>query len=54
MPLRRTFITSPAKKIEAGGSLRDVRELTGRTSLATTQKYVQDDTAATRKMKKLI
>jgi integrase/recombinase XerD len=30
-----------AKKIvEAGGSLRDVQELAGHTSLATTQKYI--------------
>src|ERR1700716_2093646 len=34
---RRTFITAAAKKItEAGGSLRDVQELAGHASLATT------------------
>jgi integrase/recombinase XerD len=52
---RRTFITSLAKKIvEAGGSLRDVQELAGHTSLATTQKYIQGDTAAKRNVMKLI
>jgi len=35
---RRTFVTRCAKKIiEAGGSLRDVQELAGHSSLATTQ-----------------
>jgi integrase len=38
---RRTFITKVAKKIvEAGGSLRDVQELAGHASLATTQRYI--------------
>jgi integrase/recombinase XerC len=42
---RRTFITRTAKKIvEAGGSLRDVQELAGHTSLSTTQRYIQGDT----------
>ena len=52
---RRTFITSAAKKIvEAGGSLRDVQELAGHTSLATTQRYIQGDSAAKRKVIGLI
>ena len=52
---RRTFITAAAKKIvEAGGSLRDVQELAGHTSLATTQRYIQGDTAAKRNVIKLI
>jgi integrase/recombinase XerC len=52
---RRTFITSAAKKIvEAGGSLRDVQELAGHTSLATTQRYIQGDSAAKRNVIKLI
>lgn len=52
---RRTFITGLAKKIvEAGGSLRDVQELAGHTSLATTQKYIQGDSAAKRNVMKLI
>jgi integrase/recombinase XerD len=51
----KRFITSRAKKIvEAGGSLRDVQELAGHTSLATTQKYIQGDTAAKRNVMKLI
>ena len=41
---RRTFITKAAKKIiEAGGSLRDIQELAGHSSLATTQRYIQGD-----------
>jgi len=52
---RRTFITATAKKItEAGGSLRDVQELAGHSSLATTQRYIQGDTAAKLKVIALI
>ena len=48
---RRTFVTRCAKKIvEAGGSLRDVQELAGHASLATTQRYIQGDTAAKRRV----
>jgi integrase/recombinase XerC len=39
---RRTFITAIAKKItEAGGSLRDVQEMAGHSSLSMTQRYIQ-------------
>lgn len=48
---RRTFVTRCAKRIvEAGGSLRDVQELAGHASLATTQRYIQGDTDAKRKV----
>src|SRR5260370_26404530 len=52
---RRTFITSAARKIvEAGGSLRDVQQLAGHASLATTQRYIEGDNAAKRNVIKLI
>lgn len=52
---RRSFITGLAKKItEAGGSLRDVQELAGHASLATTQRYIQGDSAAKRNVIALI
>jgi integrase len=48
---RRTFVTRCAKNIiAAGGSLRDVQELAGHASLATTQRYVQGDTEAKRRV----
>jgi integrase/recombinase XerD len=52
---RRTFITRAARKIvEAGGSLRDVQELAGHRSLATTQRYIAGSTDAKRKLVTLI
>ena len=52
---RRSFITATAKKItEAGGSLRDIQELAGHSSLTTTQRYIQGDTAAKRNVIGLI
>jgi integrase len=52
---RRTFITVAAKKIvEAGGSLRDVQDLAGHANLGTTQRYIQGDSAAKRKVIGLI
>jgi integrase len=48
---RGTFVTRCAKKIvEAGGSLRDVQELAGHASLQTTQRYIQGDSVAKRKV----
>src|SRR5262249_27442297 len=39
---RRTFITRAARKVsQVGGSLRDVQELAGHTSLAMTQRYIE-------------
>jgi integrase/recombinase XerD len=47
---RRTFVTGLAKRIvAAGGSLRDVQQLAGHKSLATTQGYIQGDSDAKRK-----
>jgi integrase/recombinase XerC len=52
---RRTFITKAAKQaVEAGGSLRDVQQLAGHSSLATTQRYIEGDTEAKRKLVNLI
>jgi integrase len=48
---RRTFVTRAARKIvEAGGSLRDVQQLAGHQSLATTQRYIEGSTEAKRKV----
>jgi integrase len=48
---RRTFVTKCAKNIiAAGGSLRDVQELAGHSSLATTQRYIQGDSEAKRRV----
>jgi integrase/recombinase XerC len=52
---RRTFITRAARKIsQVGGSLRDVQELAGHTSLAMTQRYIEGDTEAKRKLVALL
>jgi integrase len=48
---RRTFITNAAKKISTvGGSLRDVQMLAGHASLAVTQRYIEGDGEARRKI----
>jgi integrase/recombinase XerD len=52
---RRTFITRAAKKVvEAGGSLRDVQQLAGHASLSMTQRYIEGDTDAKRKLVNMI
>ena len=52
---RRTFITKAAKKIvEAGGSLRDVQILAGHKHLSVTQRYIEQDNAAQRKVVGLV
>jgi integrase/recombinase XerC len=52
---RRTFMTRAARKVsQVGGSLRDVQELAGHTSLAMTQRYIEGDTEAKRKLVALL
>ncbi|NRP49126.1 Tyrosine recombinase XerC [Aliiroseovarius sp. xm-v-201] len=52
---RRTFITNAAKKISlVGGSLRDVQALAGHSSLAVTQRYIDGDAEAQRKIVELV
>lgn len=52
---RRTFITRASRKIvEAGGSLRDVQQLAGHASLATTQLYIEGSSEAKRRVVELI
>jgi integrase/recombinase XerD len=49
------FITAIAKRItEAGGSLRDVQEMAGHSSLSMTQRYIQGDSTAKRNVIALI
>jgi integrase len=48
---RRTFITNAARKISTvGGSLRDVQMLAGHSSLAVTQRYIEGDSDARRRV----
>jgi integrase len=52
---RRTFITNAARKISTvGGSLRDVQMLAGHSSLAVTQRYIDGDSEARRKIVDLV
>ena len=52
---RHTFITRAAcKASEAGGSLRDVQQLASHASLNMTQRYIEGDSDAKRKLVNLI
>jgi integrase len=52
---RRTFLTKAARRcIEAGGSLRDVQQLAGHSTLSMTQKYIEGSSEAKRKLVNLI
>jgi integrase len=52
---RRPFITRAARLVhKAGGSLRDVQLLAGHRSIQTTQRYIDGDTEAQRRLVSLI
>lgn len=52
---RRTFITKTARKISlVGGSLRDIQILAGHSQIGTTQRYIDMDTEAQKKVVDLI
>lgn len=52
---RRTFITRAARNVhKAGGSLRDVQMLAGHRSIQTTQRYIEGDSDAQRRLISLL
>jgi integrase/recombinase XerD len=52
---RRTFITKAARKLsQVGGSLRDLQLMAGHKSLSTTQRYIDYDTEAQKKLIELL
>jgi integrase/recombinase XerD len=52
---RRTFITRTARLIgRVGGSLRDVQELAGHRTLTTTERYIEGDRDAQRKLVRML
>ena len=52
---RRTFITNAARNVaKVGGCLRDVQELAGHSALTTTERYIEGDRDAQRKLVRLL
>jgi integrase/recombinase XerD len=52
---RRTFITNAARQVfKAGGSLRDVQQLAGHSSIEQTQVYIDGDARAKRRLVALV
>jgi integrase/recombinase XerD len=52
---RRTFITRAARLIgQTGGSLRDIQELAGHRAITTTERYIEGDRDAQRKLVHLL
>ena len=52
---RRTFITNASRTISTvGGSLRDVQILAGHSTLSTTQRYIEADAEAQRRVVDLV
>lgn len=52
---RRTFITQAARLLaKSGGSLRDVQELAGHRALTTTERYIEGDREAQRRLVRLL
>jgi len=52
---RRTFITQSARLLQRiGGSLRDIQELAGHRALTTTERYIEGDRDAQRKLISLL
>ena len=52
---RRTFITQSAQIIsKAGGTLNDIKQLAGHSSISTTQRYIEYNTDAQKKIIELI
>jgi integrase/recombinase XerD len=48
---RRTFITTSARVLaKTGGSLRDIQELAGHRALTTTERYIEGDRVAQRRL----
>ena len=52
---RRTFITNAARRISTvGGSIRDVQLMAGHSALSTTQRYIESDGMAQRRVVELV